>query len=282
MTWIVLAQVNPTPFTKALLRLNVSEVRAHLEGRRGEAPSLAQRSEAINDLASSFRSFEKPGPATEIVKMLVAKGVDFDRSKTKGLVPLNYVARSQNPGLVKLLLDLGADPNVREPNTVAATPLWSSLVTGGDYTLRVVHATAAERQGLDPSAGKSAPQYANLLRRTVAVLLDGGADPMSEAHGDTSWYTTPFHRACYWGEAEMVRHMLRKGAKPNARQGASSRSYDWTPLHVCALRNGPENVKTAKILIEAGADPGSKDSQGMTLRDLALKKGNSRVAAALK
>ncbi len=123
-------------------------------------------------------------------------------------------------------------------------------------------------------------------RSTVEVLLRAGADPMA---ADLETGAIAFHRACYWGEAGMVRAMLAHGADPAFRRAPYGSGpdkgyvfYDWDALHVTALRNSPGNAEVATVLLEAGADPDARDSSGETALDLARRKGHVLVAKALR
>jgi len=123
-------------------------------------------------------------------------------------------------------------------------------------------------------------------RRAVEVLLRAGADPMA---ADLETGAIAFHRACYWGEAGMVRAMLAHGADPGRRRPPHGSGpdkgyvfYDWDALHVTALRNSPGNAEVVGLLLGAGADPDARDSSGETALDIARRKGHVLVAKALQ
>lgn len=222
-----------------------------------------------------------PRIGVEMARLLVAHGADVDNfpASERRTPVLNAVARLY-PELLAFLLEKGADPN--RSNKGSGTPLGLAVCPDGNYSLGGFH-EYARIYGYyrNPPSQEEAVRRSNLCRRIVALLLDAGADPEKPSR----LRDVPYLRACYWGEAQMVRHMLRKGARPNLLGPAQTHRYDdkrgYRPLHCAALRNSEENVEVVRILLEAGADPRLKDGMGRTPLELARQKGNWRVAKAL-
>lgn len=98
----------------------------------------------------------------------------------------------------------------------------------------------------------------NMDVRTARVLLDAGVDPDTAAGHP---YETapgretdrPLHFAAAAGNVEMVRLLLDKGAKVDARDNTGK-----TALHFAST------PRAARTLLEAGADPVAKDASGAT------------------
>jgi len=290
------AQVKFTPETRLskLILGNdhavVKERRARL-GRGEEA-----RKEASQALAFLPPQREVPGrPALgiEMARLLVAHGADVNSSDDYPLHPLHDAIERYYPELVEFLLRHGA--RVEETRDNNWSPLWHPVGSGSfaDYAFGGVHQyerTYGGQVGAEISR-EEAERRANRNRRTIALLLDAGADPMAPSlvrkMQDSVYSRIPFQRVCYWGEAALVRHMLRKGAKPNVRgpnvpggEGHYS-SCGYTALHCAALRDSAKNAEVVRILLKVGADPKIKDSLGRTPLDLARQKGNTTVVRAL-
>jgi ankyrin repeat protein len=93
------------------------------------------------------------------------------------------------------------------------------------------------------------------------ALLDHGADP--EARNALG--QSPLAGAASKGDAGMVELLLEHGARVDgpATEGK-------TPLMLAAMF---DCVEVMDVLLEQGADPGVRDGQGLTARDLAARLG---------
>lgn len=105
------------------------------------------------------------------------------------------------------------------------------------------------------------PAVQALLAKGAAVNRDG-------------W--TPLHYAAAGGDNEIVRLLLKHGAKIDALSPRASGAY--TPL-MMAAREGHDS--TALLLIDSGANPGMTNSEGLTPAQLAERAGKTQVAAAI-
>jgi ankyrin repeat protein len=140
---------------------------------------------------------------TAIVKLLLERGADPENAEY-GDLPLSYFALDQ-PEVLKLLLDAGADAKVRI-----------------DY-----HGSGMGPQGstlLHEAAGKGVVQSARLL-----VARGVGIDARN-AQGDT-----PLDLACFGGHPEMVNWLLRNKANVNAHADRGR-----TPMSHAARRIWPD------------------------------------------
>lgn len=108
----------------------------------------------------------------------------------------------------------------------------------------------------------------------VELLLDLGAEPdVIDAGGHTPLYCVA-NECKEAGSANVVRALIRAGARVNARDGVKH----CTALHMAARRG---NVEIAEVLLECGADIEARDSLGDTPLRRSVNCGQTRVAALL-
>jgi len=83
---------------------------------------------------------------------------------------------------------------------------------------------------------------------------------------------TLLHYAAEYGDTKAIRWLISQGADVNRKD-----SHGWTPLHyavdldvVEATQDGrlPNDLPTARLLVELGADPYARDEEGRTPADL--------------
>jgi ankyrin repeat protein/nucleoside phosphorylase len=140
-------------------------------------------------------------------KALVEKGASTSRSNVMVQPVLKFAVALGNEEMVRLLLDNGA--HVDERDAIGYTPLVSAASTGNEKLLK--------------------------------LLIERGAD--LNARGATRG-STAMHQAAQSGRAEIVRLLLRAGAKPDVRDLGGR-----TPLQL-ATRLRKESVK--KVFAEEG------------------------------
>jgi len=104
------------------------------------------------------------------------------------------------------------------------------------------------------------------------LLLGRGADPNAVAFNESR--ETPLHGAVAARRRDTAGLLLALGASPN-----SLRRGGWTPLHIAA-RDGEDDL--AVMLLLRGADPTRADDQGQTAIDLADEGGHAALAKLLR
>lgn len=113
----------------------------------------------------------------------------------------------------------------------------------------------------------------------ISLLLKHGADANMRM-GDLA---NPLHHAVYQGNLEAVNELVEGGADPKATREPTDRNpYEYKPLHNAALVDSEEHAKVAARLLELGVDPGYKDALGRTAYAMAVQKGHTTVAKAIK
>lgn len=203
--------------------------------------------------------------------LLRADGINVNHRGAQNWTPLFHAIYEKRYDTAKRLLDAGAD---------------TSIVTSSGWT-----ALSATMQEGDVEI--------------VRALIDAGASPFSG--GSNGW--TAFHMAVFGDRRDISDYLLTlPGVSINATMGdgwapihqAAAEGKDYTvayilskpdvavnqttpeghtALHVAA-RDGHE--KTVRMLLEAGADPSLKNSDGKTPADLAAAKNFSKVVSLLQ
>ncbi len=161
---------------------------------------------------------EDPGNLTseQLIRKLVAKGADVNKQLTggpsdggrvnrKGCTPFMLAADTADTPFMKLLIELGADPTIRNSDDV--TPLMAAAGLGTR--------SADEEAGTDEEAVEA-----------VGYLLSLGADINAIARtGDTA-----MHGAAVANFPKTVKFLDAKGAKIEVWNQPNSRG--WTPLMI--------------------------------------------------
>ncbi len=163
------------------------------------------------------------------MRQLIAAGTNVNQVNPKGWAPLHFVAYYDSPELVQVLLDSGAEVDLR----------------CGPYGSTPLHLAA--RQGRTES---------------VRILLDAGADIHAvTGTGDLS----ALHLAAPWGSVETVQLLIQHGAELNAvsDRGATAlhqAAQGTEPMATAAI---------VAALLDAGADATIRNTRGQTAYDCA-------------
>jgi ankyrin repeat protein len=176
-----------------------------------------------------------------------------------GVTPLHVAARKGYVEIAKLLLEHGADPNIKDLH--GWTPLHDAAYWGNVEVARLLL-----QHGADPNVKGKRGETPLILAISgdsqahadvAKLLLEHGADPnVRDKLGNNS---TALHRAIVGRRKDMVRLLLEKGADPNAKD-----DYGDTPLHTAVVIGDPEIVE---LLLRYGADVNAKDNDGTTPLD---------------
>ncbi len=247
-TAVVMDGEPPTP----VLTLAVANAHYELAGYlldRGADPNLAQNGwTALHQLARARSEPAKQrtnvgwvvGPTMtgkisglDLARKLVGKGADVNARMTREFTdfyrlasyvsridatPLLMAARVSDAPLMRLLLELGADP--RLPSADAITPLMSAAGNG---------IRSPMEDGIDVDAPEAL--------QVILDALDAGVDEVNvvDARG---W--TPLHGAAYRGSLPVIQMLVDRGARLDARTFDAGRKYTdlgldeegWLPVHV--------------------------------------------------
>jgi ankyrin repeat protein len=308
--------------------------------RSGDAESIrrllaagADPNAAETSLGETALMWAAAEDQAEAIRALVAGGADTARaSRTLDLAPMNwlqigmvstvlpvggwppllYAGRENARAAALALIEVGADPNIRDPDGLTALNV---AVMNAHYDLAVAlleagaDPDAADRTGMTALYGAVETANAgNIIGRPAVARSDEhdaiafaraallhGADPdarltapiLAQHHGfpDRSLGagTTPLMRAARGHDLAFINLLLEAGASAAARQDDGS-----SVLHVMAAARSPRSdadsaVQSAVLdaLLEAGASIEAAASDGQTPVHRAARGGNVSLINAL-
>ena len=174
-------------------------------------------------------------------------GADVDRCVGLNETPLHVAAANSSTNMLRLLLDRGANPELRD--------------TSGHTALQ----QACRAGALD----------------VAALLLQKGADPESSRNRPLCSVTaapssnhTPLHLAATYGHSKIVQALLEAGSNVQASTGDSN----CTALHF-AVEHGSEDV--VRYLMDWGADLDAQNALSETALKIAIQERHGSIVKFL-
>jgi len=264
--------------------------------------------------AAPIHDAARDGDIDELIRLLDSGASVDDGTSSSGIgsrTPLYIAVERGHLAAVELLLDRGANPNVRLSGS-GFTPLWESVGLGGQpeiVSALIEHGAdvnasdrIANRSPLHWAARYSTPEVVDLLIRHGAdlnALNDSGETPLMaalqgalpkmdgnspaaelliESGADISIRNavrghTALHTAAGWGFLRVTELLIAKGAELDVRD-----ENGFTPLHDAASLG---HLETAKMLIDAGADIHARSEFGFTPLHRAAQGGNPDLVGLL-
>ncbi len=196
------------------------------------------------------------------IKNLINKGANVnDRPDTFPYIertPLHFAAKTGNLEIIEILLDNGADVNIR--SFEGTTPVYNAVKHGHNEAIKLLYRHGANldlaAEGIGSTPLHSASYVGNLEAVKELVGLGAKVDPVNNAG------LTPLFRAVENRNFKIAKYLINEGADPTRKYnvgygkkpGADIVS-GWTLLH-SAAKNG--DIETAKLLLDKGLDPGAK------------------------
>jgi len=221
---------------------------------------------------------------TEIVRLLVAKGVNVNARITKeisgleglkGSTPLMSAAAMGMDDVVKLLLDHGADIDAQADNGETAVMCAATIDDGNPTTVRLlvergcnlnIKSITGDNVLLAVISGSDREKL-----ETLRILIDNGVDVnCKNEKGET-----PLQWAAFYGHYNTIKLLLEKGANVNDADNNGK-----TALMLAASSSSP-NEEIVKLLIESKASLDYRDKNGETAYFYALDSGNIEISKLL-
>jgi hypothetical protein len=140
----------------------------------------------------------------------------INRMINEGETLLMAACAEKNKTAVRMLLALGADPNIKCPSHKGETPIYKTCTLSSPNNLAI-----------------------------AKMLIDNGA--RLDMKTDNEKYS-PLHQACFCGRSAIATLLIENGANCNAMN-----QYNETPLHI-ALRYAHVTKDIALLMVKRGAD----------------------------
>jgi ankyrin repeat protein len=197
-------------------------------------------------------------PDIETVRLLLAHGADVNARSASGRTPLLVAAAfPRTVDLLRVLLDRGAD--LRALDAAGASALALAARSADVEVVRFL-----VDRGLDPKALSAAAlriAFARWDRPTTDYLISKGVSPAPDLLLTTA----------NWQTADLVGHWIDAGANVNA---ANTGQYGRTPLLSAVSSDAAQSAAAVKVLLDHGADPNARMTEGEAPLDFAIYKGD--------
>jgi ankyrin repeat protein len=206
------------------------------------------------------------------VRALLIAGTDPDAWGADGAAPIHRAAQAGHSEVVRVLLNAGADID-RQREGAGDTPLLDAIQSHHDETTlllieRGADVTLAAWRG---SALQNAANGSASLLIVQALIARGAIENAREA----KHVVGPLHTASRRGNVAILNELLDAGVPPDTTLGPPG----YTALMVACKTGKP---RTARLLLQAGANPHATTDDGNTPLSLALEGEHAEVVQVLR
>ncbi|HSW61294.1 MAG TPA: ankyrin repeat domain-containing protein [bacterium] len=252
-----------------------------VEGLSDEVPTESedQPLELTQDLM--VEEHEQTGEPSEIIDLITAaknnsvqsvlqylgEGANVNQKSAGGWTALQEAAKEGRLTIVKVLIENGANVNLKNERG------WTALHRAANYGhLEVVRYLIESNADVNSKniEGMCPVVFAlkNKHLEVAILLIEKGTDPncSTDLHGRTMLFHSLRNN---W--TDLAEILIKNGAASNVTEGDES-------ALVFALKNCQMNI--AKLLVEHGADPKTKDKNGISALNIAIR-NNFRETALL-
>ena len=204
------------------------------------------------------------------VKEQLAAGADLNGFDAAGSSPLTVAVLSGHPEIVSYLLRQGADANARQTAT-ASTPLRYAVLAGRADLVKILLAAKART---DLHYADQQTIFHIACARANITIVDLLLTASAEVNVEDVNSNTPLDEAVRRDQKDKVSALLAHGADAGRVHPLDGRG----PLHRACIKGYADLLP---LLLEAGANPSSRDTSDQTPLDLALDYGNKTVVSSL-
>jgi uncharacterized protein len=227
-------------------------------------PCLVRAEVRNADLVSAIRDGDYAG----VRSLLASHTASANAVLPDGATPLSWAVETQDPHMVKLLLEAKAKPNAG--TDAAALPLMLACEHGEPAVLNLLLDAGADARRARPDGIAALEVCAgNAPAAVVQRLLAGGAEVNRlDNEGQTALMWAAAH-----GRVDNIRLLLEHGAEVNRETGNGL-----TPLFF-ALKSG--NPEAPVAILDAGGNPDHVSADGTTTVQLAMYQKDYAFAARM-
>ena len=258
-----------TPLTLAAMNNHVETVKVLCSLGKADVNAADSSSREGRSALSHACDPTKEGAWDKLVKVLLDLGADPNRPDHRGLVPLPDAAIRGSESVVSLLLEYGANPY--PPHSKAESPIARAAQWGHDGIVKLI----LQAKALDPTVRDkqrdNALIHAAIMgnRDIVLSLLQAGVNINTIGHKSQ----TPLIYAIEGGQIPTARLLIRKGAQIDLAD-----EHGRSPLFLAVARGYDIIVKE---LLRGGAKPDVQNVKGETPLCLATARGHEKVVEVL-
>lgn len=211
---------------------------------------------------------------TEIVKILIGKGLEINKPDKYGYTPLMNASREGEIESVKLLLKANADINFKG-RTNGTALIYACHNQVSNILIKLLLDNGANPNIVSKMIGYPETPLLSAIRSNnislVKLLLSYGANPIMK----NEYGYEPIFEACILNDTNISELLIKDY---NVNINVNTLNTKRSPLHYASLHNSVDNVK---YLLKNGADIKQIDSDGNNVLCNACWSGNYETVSIL-